>query len=545
MKVAIYIRLSKEDEHKTNEESESIVNQKAMLTAYACEKDWEIYKVYSDEDYSGSDITRPAFNEMLRDAERGEFQILLCKSLSRFARDVATVETYIHGKFIEWGIRFVSPTDYADSGVKGSRKNIQINSLVNQWYLEDLSENIKSVMTHKKKQGQFVGSFAPYGYIKDPNDKHKLIIDDESSLVVKRIFSMYLEGYGFNAIAKQLNEEGIPCPSKYRYLNGIKSNRSANTNIENLKWSDHTVWHITCNPNYTGDLVQCRYGKPSYKSKSLKSKPPEEWVIVEGVHEPIISKEEYNQVQKMKKTRGAYSRSKKSTVTTPVKENAFAGLLKCKLCGRSMVMSTSGASNGFTRYFRCTGKKSRVAECNCAMVKYDIVEEIVTSRVKTLIKQYCDFSTAEKYSVQSELPFETMIKTILKASEQNSAEQMRLDKALSDSYIDRSIGAITLDAFTTISKNLEAQKEELKLSQKSIQERLEVLYSKRNSVSEKRQISSKYADFTELTREVASAFIETIYIGERDRVRHYKEPQVKHNRKTAKQDFYIEIVWNF
>lgn len=144
-KAAIYIRFSKEDENKQDAESESIVNQKAMLTSYAYEKEWEIYKIYSDEDYSGSDATRSAFNEMLRDAENGEFQVVLCKSLSRFTRDVALVETYINGKFLEWGIRFVSPTDYADTGTKGSRKNIQINFLVNQWYLEDLFENIKSV----------------------------------------------------------------------------------------------------------------------------------------------------------------------------------------------------------------------------------------------------------------------------------------------------------------------------------------------------------------------------------------------------------------
>jgi len=193
LKTAIYIRLSKEDDNKPESESESIINQKSMLISYAEEKGWEIFKIYIDEDYSGSDDTRPSFNEMLSDAKDKKFQIVLCKSLSRFARDVSTVETYINGKFIDWGIRFISPNDYADTGIRGSRKNIQINSLVNQWYLEDLSENIKSVLRHKKEQGQFLATVAPYGYKRDPNDRHKIVKDENVSEVIEIIFKLALK----------------------------------------------------------------------------------------------------------------------------------------------------------------------------------------------------------------------------------------------------------------------------------------------------------------------------------------------------------------
>jgi DNA invertase Pin-like site-specific DNA recombinase len=545
MKTAIYVRLSEEDRNKNDksQDSESIVNQRNMLTEYARERNWDIFDIYIDEDYSGSDATRPAFNKMIADARDGKFKIVLCKSLSRFARDVAMVETYINGLFLDWGIRFISLSDYADSSQKGTRKNIQINSLVNQWYLEDLSENIKSVMTHKKKAGQFVGSFAPYGYIKDPNDKHKLIIDPEAAQIVKRIFSMYLEGYGLSMIAKQFNAEGIPCPSKYKVLKGIKSNRS-DTNAETLKWSDHTIWHITRNPNYTGDLVQCRYGKPSYKSKSHKTKPQEEWVVVENVHEPIINKEDYNRVQAMKKSRGAYSRSRKGSAITPMKPNAFAQLIKCKLCGRSMVMSTGGESNKFTRHFRCTGQKSRVVDCKCAMVKYDLIEEIIITKIKDLINQYCDFTTAEKRVKKSEQRYSAEIKNIEKSLEKNRLELQKLDTALTDSYIEKSTGAITADAFNAISQNLEVRKTELTAFRNSMQAKIDELRAKQSKASQQSHIAGKYADFSELTREIAGAFIDTIYIGERDREKYYVEPVGEYNRKTAKMDFYMEIVWN-
>jgi DNA invertase Pin-like site-specific DNA recombinase len=483
---------------------------------------------------------------MINDARERRFKVVLCKSLSRFARDVAMVETYINGLFLDWGIRFISLSDYADSSQKGTRKNIQINSLVNQWYLEDLSDNIKSVMTYKKKQGQFVGAFAPYGYIKDPNDKHKLIIDPEAADVVKRIFAMYLDSYGLSVIAKQLNEENIPCPSKYRMLKGINTNRT-DEKIKDFKWSDHTVWHITRNPNYTGNLTQCRYGKPSYKSKSHKERPPEEWVIVENTHEAIISKADYDRVQEMKKTRGAYSRSKKRTTHPPLKHNAFAQLLKCKLCGRAMVLSTSSQVNGFARYFRCTGQKSRLVDCSCAMVKYDMIEEIISEKIKDLINQYCDFSAAEKRTLKKEAQFSKEISALEKATEKNLREQKKLDKALSDSYIDKSAGVISLEVFAAISNDLELRRGELAAFLENLNERITELRSKQNRASVRSYIVDKYKDFTELTREITGAFIDTVYIGERDRDKYYEQPadsEIKVNKKIAKRDFYIEIVWN-
>ena len=188
-RVGIYTRLSDEDRFKRNkdDDSESIANQKSMLLKYALNKGWEVYNVYSDDDWSGADINRPQFQKLIEDCKNGHIDIVLCKTQSRFSRDMEVVERYIHNKFVEWGVRFVSIVDNADTEVQGNKKARQINGLINEWYLEDLSDNIRSSLQNKREDGLYLGSFAPYGYIKDPNNKNKLLIDPVASEVVKEV----------------------------------------------------------------------------------------------------------------------------------------------------------------------------------------------------------------------------------------------------------------------------------------------------------------------------------------------------------------------
>ena len=224
--VAIYCRLSEEDRNKRNksDDSGSIQNQKMMLTEYAKKNDWTIFKVYSDDDYAGSDRTRPAFNELITDAKLRKFNIVLCKTQSRFTRELEIVEKYIHGLFPELGIRFVSIVDNIDTDVIGNKKSRQINGLINEWYLEDMSDSIKAALRTRMKAGFFIGSFAPYGYKKDPEKKGHLIIDEPAAEIVREIFSLYNRGFGRTAIARILNDRGIPSPEKYFFQNGTKKN---------------------------------------------------------------------------------------------------------------------------------------------------------------------------------------------------------------------------------------------------------------------------------------------------------------------------------
>lgn len=223
-KVAIYCRLSEEDRNKQHEtdDSNSIQNQKSMLIQYVLEQGWEVYNIYSDDDYTGSDRRRPEFNKLLNDAEHRKFDIILCKTQSRFTRELELVEKYIHGLFPIWGIRFISIVDNADTANKGNKKSRQINGLVNEWYLEDMSENIRSVLTDRRKNGFHIGAFALYGYKKDPEQKGHLIIDEEAAAVVREVFTLFSQGYGKTAIARMLNDRGIPNPTEYKRLHGLR-----------------------------------------------------------------------------------------------------------------------------------------------------------------------------------------------------------------------------------------------------------------------------------------------------------------------------------
>lgn len=193
-----------------------------MLVQYATDQGWEIYDIYSDDDYTGADRRRPEFNRLLKDAEGHKFDIVLCKTQSRFTRELELVEKYIHGLFPIWGIRFVSIVDNADTANRGNKKSRQINGLVNEWYLEDMSDNIRSVLTSRRQNGYHIGAFALYGYKKDPDRKGHLIIDEEAAAVVREVFALFAQGHGKTNIARILNDRGIPNPTEYKRLHGLR-----------------------------------------------------------------------------------------------------------------------------------------------------------------------------------------------------------------------------------------------------------------------------------------------------------------------------------
>ena len=258
-----------------------IQNQKSLLTNYAVDRGWDIYSVYCDEDCSGADSLRPDFNRMLAAAKGRKFQIILCKSQSRFTRDMELVEKYIHGLFPIWGIRFIAVADNADTEVKGNKKARQINGLVNEWYLEDLSENVRMVFDLKRREGQYIGGFPIYGYKKDPADKNRILVDPEAAEVVRQIFQWSLEGRGRQSIARMLNESGVPSPSRYKADHGWTRNPPGKKGL----WNKTTIWRMLRNEMYTGVMIQGRRKKVSYKSKVLIDVPEDQWYRVEGTHE--------------------------------------------------------------------------------------------------------------------------------------------------------------------------------------------------------------------------------------------------------------------
>lgn len=499
---AIYVRLSREDEDKHQAESESIQNQKSLLTAYAAGQGWEVYSIYCDEDYSGADGLRPDFNRMLSAAKQKKFQIILCKSQSRFTRDMELVEKYIHGLFPVWGIRFIAVADNADTEVKGNKKARQINGLVNEWYLEDLSENVRMVFDQKRREGQYIGGFPVYGYKKDPANKNRVVIDGEAAGVVRRIFRWSLEGLGKQSIARRLNESGIPSPSRYKAEHGWACGASGSG-----LWNRTTVWRILRNEMYTGTMVQGRRKKVSYKSKLLIDVPPDQWYRVEGTHEPIIDRETFDAVQ-----RNLASRTR---TDGRGEVHLLSGLVKCMDCGSTMSKVTD-CRQGRPRvsYLRCKryADSGGAKLCTRHSIRLDRLEELVSDRIRFYVQTYYKLKSSELQP-----PKDAHLKILEQERKTLAAQAEKHSQALKTLYLDRASGLLTGAEFAALNQSFLEE-------QARLEQRLAGIDSELSGCEESQGQADRMERARELLkletvpRELAAALVERVEIGERNPV---------------------------
>lgn len=516
--VAIYCRLSDEDRGKDSrlDESESIKNQKMLLSKYAVEKGWIIYNIYSDDDYSGLDRERPEFNRMLKDGESGKFNIVLCKHQSRFTRDMELVEKYLHGKLPEWGIRFISITDNADTSDNGNKKSRQINGLINEWYSEDLSELIRATFNIKREQGQFIGSSAPYGYIKDPDNKNKLIIDKEAALVVQKIYDLYLEGYGTQSIAYMLNEEGIPSPAKYKQDKGLSKSKQYLIDEYGF-WNKATVKRILKNQMYIGNMVQGKTAKLSYKSKKRTDMPPSNWIIVRDTHEAIICNEDFYDVQ--------IRMSSRVRSTGEGKAHIFASKVQCLDCGSTMNKVSRGQYSYLRCKLYCTAPKKKL--CTSHSISLHKLIHIITERVRCYINAHCS-----DLHLASDLEREQRAKVKTTSLDKNMKELINRSReigtSLTNAYQDKTNGKMSDLEYRIIRERLTEEFERLPLECR----RLEYKKVKSNisNISSWSEIIADYKDFEQLTPRMVNKLIDYIAIGEKE-------------KECGEQN--IEIHWNF
>lgn len=291
-RAAIYLRLSKEDVEKgERENSRSIENQRVILEEYARVHQLQIYDCYVDDDYSGLYFERPAFSRMLSDAARHEFTVVLAKSQSRLSRNMEHAEYLLHNLFPQLGIRFLGVVDGVDSAQRAGKKARQINALVNEWYSEDLSENIRAVYQRKMRNGEYLGAYAPYGYRKSKKDSHKLEIVEEEAYWVRKIYGMYLKGCSTQEIQQELIKHKVETPSAKK-----------NGNHE-YQWNVSTIKKILANEVYIGSVVQGKSRRRSFKEKKIVSCPKESWIVVEAMHDPIVERELFERVRRIRESR--------------------------------------------------------------------------------------------------------------------------------------------------------------------------------------------------------------------------------------------------
>ncbi len=532
-KVAIYIRLSKEDIIKITEgdDSESIKNQKFMLSEYATMKEWQIFDFYVDEDYSGANRNRPDFDRLLKDAENKKFDIVLCKTQSRFARDLETIEEIIHRKFLSWGIRFVSLLDGADTANDSNKKSRQIHGMVDEWYVEDQSKNIKAVLKSKMQAGQFIGSFAPYGYMKDPNDKHKLIVDKEVAPIIKRIYKLYLKGDGTHKIAKILTQEGIEKPSAYMKK---KYNKFSLPNVSKYNlWGHTTINRILRNPVYIGTLVQGKETTESFKSRKRISVDRDKWVVIDNNHDPIIDEKDFYKVQELL---SAKRRNKKIGIKGQT--HIFATKVRCMHCGGAMLRSAYKRSDGsIYAYLRC--KNSALGgNLICTYktrINYQKLHDYVESEfLRKIIGIYKNNSQAIKETsvLIEEVDSAEKIKKLISNMQVTEANLKSNAKILTNLYIDKAKEIVTDEDYLTISLTLQEEKKQLELKRKSIKEEIDRIKKLELDKADKEKIIEMYLKNPKLTHEMVVETINFIEIG-----------AVKYNVEEDREERTINISW--
>ena len=511
---ALYVRLSQEDRNKINkeDESESITNQQTILLEYCKKNGFDVYDIYSDENWSGSDRERPEFNRMIADAREKKFNTIICKTQSRFARDMEMIEKYINGLFLIWGIRFISVVDNGDSMNKANRKTRQIFALTDQWYLEDLSDNIRATLSSKRKQGLWVGAFAPYGYMKDPADKNHLIVDDEAAEIVRYVFDLYLKGYGITPIARKLNEEHIPNPATYKKQHG-QPFQNINKECSDM-WHTYSVQRMLSNEIYIGNMVQGTQENISYKSTKKRQKPKDEWDVVEGTHEAIIDLDTWNKVQKL---RGGKPKSE-----VKGKPNPLAKKVRCMDCGGSMRVSY----HNHKRYFRCNTYYMDKSRCKGMTISEKVLHAEIIKQIHALYKQYADNAMiADSLEIENE--YRVKIKLLSSKIKNSESEIEKLDKRLSTIYIDKLDGVISVDEFVSLKTRFSGERDKLIDNVTAWKAEIDKINEKIALAKNRFEIIEQFKDVKELDYLTAQTLIDYVEIGgnQYDRV--------------------INIYWNF
>lgn len=386
-RMGAYIRLSKEDLKKIKQgrdDSNSVVNQRGVLMAFYEQniEEFESIEFYIDDGHTGTDADREDFQRLLSDVMSGKINCVVVKDLSRFARNYSDAGSLIDNLFVQFNVRFISLGDDVDSYKRPdsvSDIKVPITNVINDNYCFQTSKKIRQVFDYKRRDGQYIGSFAPYGYVKAPEDKHKLVVDPDAAEVVKLIFSLYLKGTSKRAIALYLNEHDIPSPSAYRQAKGLPAGRGSADSL----WGAGVVNTLLTNGIYTGDLIQGRRRVKSYKVHDIEAVPEEEWVRVPNTHEAIIDKAIFAKVQE---------HLKRDTRSAPKKRelHLFSGFLKCADCGRS-VIRCAGKNNNV--YYACSTYKnhSRTA-CTMHSIKHNRLEAAVLFAIQQQVHLAVSYS---------------------------------------------------------------------------------------------------------------------------------------------------------
>lgn len=508
--VGFYIRLSREDK-RGKDESESITNQRLILTDFFEQQDDDDEYIfvgeYVDDGVSGTtDEEREDFQRLLTDIRKGKINCVIVKNLARSFRNNGDQSYYLGDWFPRNNVRFISlyqqPVDTYKDPQNAQNIAVPVQGVLNEEHARGTSESVRRTFDKKREKGLHIGSFAAYGYLKDPEDKNALIIDEEAAENVKSIYAWFLEGMSKNAIVRKLNDSGILCPSAYKKSKGMKY-KNPNSEGGNPLWCAMTVTNMLKNRIYVGDMVQGRYRIKSYKIHVQETVPEDEWFIVENTHEPIINREDFAKVQEL---------LKKDTRTAPKQKTLylFSGFLRCADCGKAMTRSTV---KGNVYYYCRTYKDQSKAACTKHTMKHHHLEQAVLYAIKQQV--YIAVSLSEMISRINKAPLQkSQSIRLIELIAVREKELSKISRYKQSIYQDWKDGEISHKEYRQMKEDYERQIEAINEVISNLQEEKAELENGVNVENPFLVAFRKYENINKLTRDILIELVDTIKVYE-------------------------------
>jgi len=505
-KVALYIRLSKEDD--TEIESQSVTNQRSMLKSFASQYKLDVYDTYIDDGWSGTSYDRPEFQRMIADIEDNKINMVVTKDLSRLGRDYIQTGHYMERYFPERQVRYISLLDGIDTGVESTANDITpFRAIMNDMYAKDISKKIKSVKHDKQKKGLFIGGKAVYGYKLSETEKNKIEIDEEAAAVVRRVFAVAASGESCRQIAGRLNEDRVPTPSAYA---GLK--QMSNAKYTGL-WSSERISDMLQNPTYVGDMAQGKTKRISYKTKKCVRMKKQQWQVVQNTHEPIVQREVFNKVAMLLESRKK-TRCRKY-------DYLLKGIIRCHECGYPLaVVNRPNAKGEDTLYFICRTyqRYSKGRQCTCHSVKVKTVTDAVMEQVAKVCRQYLSVSELEKAAEKklNELEKTGENKTDI---ERLCGRISSLTASLDKMYMDKLSGVLDEEDFTRVYKRIKEERAALE------EKKLRLLAEEKKTPQEKQRqikaLAQSFVNAKKSNRELIVSLIDRVELTEKKQVSIY------------------------
>lgn len=529
---ALYERLSRDDEMQG--ESNSIVNQKRYLEEYAQAQGFKNIRHFTDDGYSGTNFKRPGFQEMIAAIEAGEIDVVCVKDLSRFGRDYLKVGFYTEIMFPEKGVRFIAINNSVDSANPMENDFTPFLNIMNEWYAKDTSNKIRAIFRSRMQDGKRCSGAIPYGYRRDPEDKNHLLIDEEAAKVVRRIYQMVIDGMGSQAIANQLTADNVLIPSAY--LEQSEHGESRNHSYHDpCRWNCTAVAYILDKQEYMGHTVLGKTICENFKTKKRRKARPDELIVFENTHEPIIDAETWHLVQKLRRrtrrklANGSYS-------------HRLSGLVYCADCGKRLSYSSpqsqhrpDGKTYDADSSFRCPTYKSMYGECTMHYIKSSTLDKLVDEAVRKIAR----------YVLRNEQAFLEQVRVLTSADQkqtqsEDKKELVNIKKRIAelDNYIKRlyegnASGKIPDRQFEKLMAQYDSEQQELEERVKEIEVSIHEIQQESENGQQFVRLVQKYRDLTEIDQTALNEFIDKVVVHEAT------------GGRTADRSQQIDIYFNF